>query len=171
MAFSRNDVPFFREADTVGNGSGSMDLTVNGSVSPVTFKLQPIGDQLLHLARAIFHIEISGNLRAEFFTATGPLTNGVQLQWWRDGSLYLDLLGGFPIKTAADISHFCYDVTPIVVGAGNNFWAARWTFAQSGAPIILSSNRGDEMRVIINDDLTSLVDFHVNFQGVIKGTG
>ncbi len=168
---AREPLPFFRHCDTVGDGSGTKIMNVNGAVTPVPFILAPKAGERIDVARVIIHIESTMALRAEQYGSAGTLTNGITFKWFREGVEFLDFLDGFTFKAAADIGHYCYDVTPIQAGAGNNFWAARWTFANSGNPVELFSERQDRLIVTVRDNLTALVDHFWNFQGVRRGAG
>ena len=46
----------------------------------------------------------------------------------------------------------------------------RWTFAKSGAPIRLDGAKNARLEVLLNDDLTGLVDHHFVVQGYEQGT-
>lgn len=155
---------FFKLLDTVGNGTGVKNANVDGSSTPVEFKLT--AGPVLHVARLIVLIRDNAVLAAEDYGGiTGPLTNGIDVELWKDGALHVDLLDGLPVKSNADWARSSYDVSTTAFGAGDNYIQVRWTFAKAGESLVL--NNGDELLVRINDNLTGLVEHCFNLQGVM----
>lgn len=61
----------------------------------------------------------------------------------------------------------CYDVQLLAWGSGNDLVAARWTFANSGRPLVLRGNDGDRLELILRDDFTGLISQTFMIQGVL----
>ena len=160
---------FFRFLDTNGDGTGTKSANVNGSVTPVEFKLQPAAGEIYYLHRMIAHIT-DGALTsaANYGDVAGPLANGLTMGFYNtdDDSLILDILNGIPIKSNADWSIRNFDLAPDTFAAGNRYVSARWSFDRSGGPISLTED--EYLKVIINDDLTGLVSHYFNVQGEMK---
>jgi hypothetical protein len=76
------------------------------------------------------------------------------------------LTAGIPLKTTADISRHCYDVTHFNWGVGAESCGARWTFSKSGSPIILVGDLGDHLDVIAQDDFSGLDSHTFKFDGI-----
>lgn len=165
--------PFWSQyADTVGDGSGSIDCNVNGSVTPAYFYVRGRKDGLyINITRCLFFAEDTGVFDATDYGAiAGPLTNGVGLSLF-DGRTNTDLLDGHPIKKNSDWAMVCYDFQHIGLGVGPEFVTARWTFARAGVNLIIPPDPNAYVRVAINDDLTGLSDHHFFFQGHLTPYG
>ena len=158
--------PFFRFVDSVGDGTGSKTMNVDGSVTPQVFKLAPLAGQRLRLERGIFFLEDAGNFTAAGFGAGAALATGVSIEVREasDDSVRVDLTSGVLIKGNAGFSRYCHDVNYFQFGAGDNFLSARWTWSKAGAPLPIGGD--GYLAVTISDDLTGLVDFTLAVQGV-----
>lgn len=167
--------PFYRYADLVGDGTGSKSMNVDGSVTAQVFKLMPREDTTsdygyddehrIEVHKAFFYIEDAGNMFAANFGALAALTNGFTVGHFdANGNLIRCLCDSVPLKTNAAFARVMYDVTFHTFGSGNNMLAARWTLNGAGPAIIL--NGKEYLGVVINDNLTGLVDFTCQFQGV-----
>ena len=148
-----------------GAPAGSINANANGATTPVVYSLDPaqLGLSYVRVTRLLIHIEDVGTIGAEEYGARSTLTSGVRIQYTKDGTTY-DLDGGEGVKSNADWSRCCYDMTNQSFGAGNNFVAVRWTFTKSTEPLLLRS--GDTLDVTIQDDLTGLVRHSFFAQGV-----
>lgn len=151
--------------DTNGDGTGSTDANVNGSVTPVLFKLSPPESGWLRAARMLVHIRQGGVFRAETYGALGELANGIKIGWWNDADeLVGDFLDGETITTNAGWGHWCYDVDLKTWGNGDSFILVRWTFAKGGTVPILHPG-SYHLGVQVNDDLTGLASHAFVIQG------
>jgi hypothetical protein len=54
-------------------------------------------------------------------------------------------------------------------GGGNYGVASEWLLAESGAIVNISESNNDFFEVVIQDDLTSLIDFQIKVQGHPEG--
>lgn len=145
--------------------SGSTNLAVNGSVTPVTFALRNT-DQVIgtsaHLARIIFKgITASLGVLTEFGDLPG-LTNGIVLRK-KDG-VYRNI---FNAKTNGELKQIMYDfdLIPAANPAPDGF-SGRFTFTKLGPFIELAP--GEDIELIIQDDLTGLTEFEVMLEGHLK---
>jgi hypothetical protein len=144
--------------DTVGDGSGSITSNINGSITPVLFKVTAgVGETLL-VNRLLLHLADIGGLDAGAYGNNIVMTNGIELGVMRDGVVILDLTAKLKIKTNADWGAYCYDVTELGFGLGDNYLAVRWTFTKDGAALRL--DEGDSFFLKVNDDLTGLTKHH-----------
>ena len=146
-----------RFLDTVGDGTGSVDGNVNGSVTPVVLKAVASGGKLI-VNRLIIHITDTGAFDASKYGNNITLTNGITVKHMRGVEVVYDATCQIPVKANGDWSAHCYDVTSLSFGVGDDMLTVRWTFTKDGLPIVL--NDGDSFEVTINDDLTGLVDHH-----------
>jgi hypothetical protein len=161
----------YRLLDTVGDGTGTKNANVNGSVTPVTFKLiTEEGPHRNELYRMVVHIVDAGPLNADDYGGiAGGLVNGLDIGIYNaDDSLLLDLLDGLPVKTNSDWGRLCYDVKTLDFGTGtDDAVAVRWTFSKDmGGPIILEE--GQYIGVTVNDNLTGLIEHYFTLRGNIR---
>jgi len=83
------------------------------------------------------------------------------------GDTIVDLTGGVPITTNAEWGALCYDVDVKTWGSGNELLVVRWTFANTGVPLILE--KGERISVLVRDDLTGLLEQRFLIQGFHRG--
>lgn len=159
---------FFRYADTVGDGSGITNANVDGSSSPIVFKLAAReSEDGLDVNRLIAFARDNGSFDSGSYGNGISMTSGITLKIYNsDDSQYLDLLDGKPIKANVDWKRASYDITVSEFGSGSEAMSIRWTFSKAGEPIKLRGGR--YIGVSINDDLTALQEHTFQFQGVIK---
>lgn len=143
--------------------SDSRDMTNDYSSTATDFEYEPT--EKCKIYRMMIYIEDNSSMKYEDFGGiTNGLTNGIRV-WYKETSgsskVYID--GGFAVKTNRDFAKLCYDVDIKTAGSGNNHFASRWTFANSGTLIYLNS--GGSIGVTLNDDLSSLVQFEIVIQG------
>lgn len=147
-----------RFADTVGDGTGSINANVDGSVTPVDFKVTIPAGKVGIVHRLIVTIRDSGSLDSGLYGNNITLVNGIDV-------IYKDPYGNetvrsaqHPIKSNIDWAAYCYDVEIHPWGSGDQGMFARYTFTKDGAPLVLPA--GSEYIIRINDDLTGLTAHH-----------
>lgn len=140
---------------------------VDGSVTPVPFFRGPTTGYW-KVARLIVVISDTGGLGAEEYGNISTLTNGVTVkihQGGVTGPVELDLMDGDAVRSSVDWSRYCYDVTDHTFGSGDNFIAVRWTFNNTGGPLLLSAHSNDVLVATIQDNLVGLVKHTFMLQG------
>lgn len=126
-------------------------------------------DSTLELARMIVSYQDgTGGLGNEYGNLNAPLTNGILVQVRaRDGTtVRRDLLDGQTVKENADWARYCYDFQIFKFSGADDIFAARWTFAKSGEPLILEP--GQRLSMVIQDDLTNLTNHYALVQGISR---
>lgn len=162
--YDNGKVPFYQLMDTVGDGSGNDNMAVDGSVTPVTFLVKPSAGQVLKIARIITSLRDGGAFDSGGWgNNSSPLTNGMELKWKRDGVLYN--LTKEPIRSHYDLASYSYDIDHQSFGSGDEFLTNRFTFTKAGQYLTLDGDLGDELQVIVNDNIDYLVDQRVSAQG------
>ena len=150
--------------DAVGN---SDDLNVNGSVTPVNYDFTVPTGKVFLLTR--INAEMRDNTKdiPNGFFSIASLTNGMIFEILdTDGTTVLQ---GFntvahPIKNHADMQGLAgvdVDTDSVANVMGGGF---RWTITKTGAAMRLTA--GQMIRVIVQDNLEALQEFHILIQGL-----
>ncbi len=139
------------------------NMNVDGSVTPRSFKLAPLGGYA-HLVRMIIYIQDGTVMDDAKFGGMTALTKGVVIRvhngetglnqtitnWTSNGIMAEDM----------------YDLTyTSKAPAGSYGLRGRWTITKSETIISLDGSKGDYIEVLIQDDLTDLEDFQIKIQG------
>ena len=150
-----------RFLDINGDGTGSIDQAVDGSVTPVDFKVTcPMG-ATYELNRAIITLKDSGTFDTDAYGNGIALSNGFHIltsRPWRT-PVEINYTAQHPIRTNGDWVGYLHDTSYVTFGQGDNILSARYTFTNDGAPIKLGP--GDSFIFRVNDDLTALTEHHI----------
>ncbi len=158
---------FYQKVDSIGDGTGTINMNVNGSVTPVVFRLKPPVDKVYRLAQWTIIIGDSGAFDAGGWGNNGGthLPNGVILQLVKNGVVTNFVT---PLTCHCDIASITSDFNHHAFGSGNEFIVAKWVLTESGQYIRLDGANGDELRITVRDDLTFLVRQEVLASGYIE---
>ena len=150
-----------RFLDTNGDGTGSIDQVVDGSVTPVDFKITCPEGSTYEINRLILEVQDVGSFDTNAYGNGIALTTGVQVITSRPTRvpIEIDYTAQHPIKTNVDWAAYMYDIDLITFGSGNNVLHARYTLTNDGGPIKLGP--GDSLIIRINDDLTGLEEQNI----------
>ena len=156
-----------RFMDSVGDGSGSTSCNVDGSSTPQIFRVKPAPGEILYLSRIIWFLEDNGSIDSGGFGNGAELNNGIEFKFAYDVGLpsegYYPDPTFFPITKNIHWAAYCYDVQVWTWGSGNQGLGARYTFAKDVNGVTaelpwLSDARKEEFHLIVNDDLSGIVD-------------
>jgi len=143
------------------------DLAVNGSVTPVVFSISPIGlfaGVEWDIVRILASILGTGAMGDGLFGNLTALTNGIVIRI--DNGITKNV---FNAKTNGEIRDHAFDLMYAdKPPAGQEGMSFRRTFggqSKNGVVVRISSEAGDGLKCIIQDDLTSLVSFKMVAQG------
>lgn len=158
-------LPVYQFADTVGDGSGTTNMNVDGSITPVIFLVKPSVGEIYRIARIIVSVRDTGTIDSGGWGANGgsPLTNGLVANVKWNGSVIP--LTVESIKSNIDLAAISYDISHNSWGSGDEFVVFRFTFTKAGQYIRLDGDLGDELQFVVNDDLTYLVQQRISVQG------
>lgn len=151
-----------RFMDTVGDGTGSIDMNVNGAITPVRFFLRTLVGHVALLYRQIVHLTDTGSIDSGGFGNGMSLTNGIEIGRWSftaNDWLGPRLTEQLPITTNTLWAGYGFDLDHNKWGLGDESLTSRFSFFKDGGPILIGDNCG--WAVEINDDLTSLSSFHI----------
>lgn len=154
---------FFQRLSSVGDGTGTTNMNVDGSSAAVTFKISPAAGETMKISRIMIYVEDAGTFDAAKWGNGVTLTNGFNFKHKKD-DVTTDMLG-FGVKTSGDMASVCHDLNHNSFGTGNEFASWRWTFTKAGDTVTLNGDAGDEFQVVVNDLQTGLVAMYVMAQG------
>lgn len=153
--------PISRFADTVGDGTGSINANINSSGAAVMFKLAPPLNKKYKVERMLVYILDASIDSGGYGGNSGELTNGIHVHVVKNAgeaneSIKWDITGQLDIIRNTDWKALCHDEIYSNYGSGLESLSYRYTFTKDGSPITLNGNNKEEIRIITNDDLTGL---------------
>lgn len=162
---------FYRLADTVGDGSGTKQALGNYASTPTEFKVTAGANEHIAITRMIVHMKAPDFANSDEYGSGPALTNGIHLYVTDvQGSILYRLTDiSEPVQANGEWPQTCYDFENFDTkfGAGNEYAAARWTFAKSGQPAVLEP--GWSINVLCQDDFrtvtTGLLTHSFKMQG------
>lgn len=141
--------------------AGSPDMNIDGSSTPVAFTAGPGSGKKWYVTRMLLTIEDENISHTKFGGIAGGLTNGVDIKITENGT-ERDLATSI-IKTNTAFYQLCYDIN--IESAVTDILAMRWTFLKGGTSLQFKNTTSDNLKIIINDNLTSLISFQAIIQG------
>lgn len=159
---------FMRQLDTVGDGSGSKDLSVKGDITAVDFYLKPEAGKVYEVHRMMMFMQDAAlTFDPAGFGALAILTTGLLLQVEErsDDSVLFDLLDGEALKTNGHWGTLGYDVKLDDYGGTptDAVLLSRLSFDKFGGPLTLTDT--EQFRLSVRDDLTGLTEFRITLEG------
>jgi hypothetical protein len=156
-----------RFMDSVGDGSGSINMNVDGSITPQIFRVTPQPGEILYINRMIVYVQDSGTMDSGGFGNGPALTNGIEFKFMYDVGEATE--GSYPdptfqpIKINTHWQSYAHDISLSTWGSGDQSYSMRYTFVKDspGNPPWVADSRKEEFWVVINDDLTVLTDMRV----------
>jgi len=169
--FHRNNLEFVDFNELYVNfyrNAGSVDMAVNGSVTPVEFSISPPSGFDLLLFSTALHLADNTSMSALDFGGGNALTNGLRFYLKDDNGVErADFLVGETIKTNADIAAFAGFQTAMI-GQNQRGLVAEWRIVNmtNGRPMRLLPNWS--LNILVQDNLTTGLDhFEATAQGMM----
>ena len=162
------DTPVNRIYTTAGStiSHSLKGMNVDGSVTPQVFTIKPLSNQAGDITRIICEIRDGAAMDFETFGALVALLNGMVVRVNNGDGTYRNL---YNFKSNGDIILQSFDHNFAVNnGGGIRGFTARITFAgqsKHGVAIRLDGALGEELEIVIQDDLTGLTRMHWVGQG------
>lgn len=145
------------------------DMLVDGSITPVIYSILPLPLQAGHIIRILLDIRGTGDMDFSTFGSDAGLVNGCVLRIRRADGDFKNL---FNWKDNGDFLNKSFDNTFLLPKQGGTIksFIARNTYGgqdKRGVVIVLDGSLGEELQVIIQDDLTAgdNVEFRMIAQG------
>lgn len=136
--------------------TGSEDLRVDGSTTPVVFAVEADADSVIHvqtfkIVMACTQMALASSEGKRFGPYASGLTNGILVQTEQGGveiNVWQD-----PIKRLVDFLYYTDVITNIAgaLGAGVDLTVVTYYFHK---PVVLVPQKLDKLKVTIQDDLT-----------------
>ena len=145
-------------------GTVETDMAVTGSPSsPVIYILEPPQGAIWYITRLIFSMTHGSAGDLGLFGDLAALTNGVTLRVRLDG-VYSTITNW---KVNSDIKRDFYDVDFDTRSGGSGVagTSGRGSFDKLNVAVELDGNKGDQLELMIQDDLVGLVHYELNGQG------
>lgn len=125
----------------------SIEMAVNGSVTPIQFDLVPGSAEIWRVARLVLQIVAPTAASPELFGSLAALTNGLLIEVRNAGGVLIDLTAGAPIKANLDLAlGWSTSIADTIVGA-------EWLFA---SPLRIEGGLGEFLRLTVQDNLSTL---------------
>lgn len=131
---------------------------VNGSVTPAEFRFANDFDYSIDITRLIFHITDNAAMDDALFGGIPALTRGVAVRRKNADGSYTNY---FNIKANGQFGEIAFDkVYDSKAPAGVYGFTARLTFSgQEKMGVVLRLAPGEEIQLLVQDDLTTLTSF------------
>lgn len=155
-------IPLFRFLDTNGDGTGTSGAAADYSVTPETFFIRPSNTDIFIIKQLKFHIVDAGKFDYDEFgaIAAGTVSNGLLLQYNRNGSTLVDFTAQHPIDANDEFQHFGKDFTLVDWAGTDNSLEVTLDFTLFSDGVILNGPSSDDLSIIVNDDFSGLVEMH-----------
>ena len=158
---------FIRQGTTDGLIDGDGSANIDGSVTPVNFYITPNAGDLMEVVELSIELSDGGTPSIDEYGNIGSaLTNGVQIFLERDG---VATPLGLPIVDNRGLINLGPELTYIELAANERVVKATFNirdFAKNG--VTLDSTTGDKLGIIIQDDLSTLIEHSVIMKGNVK---
>lgn len=147
--------------DTIGDESGSIEMNVDGSVTPVNFYVTAPSDHVYYIWNFNGKVEDVGNFEANTFGNLSKLTVGCGLFLTDNQGFIRELTNQHKIRDNSDWGVYAYDTSIMDLNVGTGPAALHWSFDlhKEGAPFKLLN--GWSLYWQVADDLTGLESFHI----------
>lgn len=163
---------FSRQLDKVGNGTGDFNANENyssGGLGQTIFRIAPGAGEVFRVSRMLVGVYDSSGMQCQEYGNLGSaLTNGVVVRVHNGSSTLIDLTDNLPIKYNGQWGALCFDADVKSWGNGNELLVVRWTFTNSGQYIRLDGDNNEELQIVLNDDLSGLIEHTFTVQGYIE---
>lgn len=141
-------------------------MNIDGSVTPVEFKMVVPAGVRYHINRLCLHISDATAFSSTGYGAVPALANGVTLGAYdASDNLLVDLFGGHPLNGNEDYTAVATNPQPLDFGAGSVLNMAVHFHFDEQYGVMLDLEEGEYLKFTVNDDLTGLTDHHIMASG------
>lgn len=157
---------FFRAVLAPGT---SIDMAINGAVTPVEFRLGPVAgsDTTWELDDLNFVIVDNGITPTEFGGLGVALANGIKLEFINEAGVVHDFTDGHNILKNDDFGFMSGFDNIITAAAGDDEFRVHWDLHETfGHRLLLNGATGEHLLITIQDDLTGITEMEVMAHGL-----
>lgn len=147
----------FLPLDISGDGTGSIDMAVNGSITPVIFFRKPPVGTTYQIAKAVIMATSANWNNADEYGAAGTLVNGIRVYVNNDAGDMNEFTAEHRIIDWTHWSLLVGSSSIVSGGTGSDALIVEWTF---DSPIELVGDQGDFIAISVHDDLSGLTYQH-----------
>lgn len=140
--------------DVNGDGTGSIDMNIDGSVVPVDFRLLCPPGRTLYLEDVSVFIQDEGNFAAAGYGGIATLAVGTSLGIKTTSGMIVDVTDQLPIRSNSDWLAYAFKTESYDFSAGQSVLSFNYNLNSSGRPLVLGP--GMEWFATVNDDLSAL---------------
>lgn len=142
-------------------------MNVSGTLaSPISFKIQPPSDERWQMTRLLITMLDASAMDDGKFGGITALANGVIVRQ-SENSVFRTLTTW---QSNSNMKDDMYDITYSAKAPAGEFGlSGRWTFTRAQFVVDLDGTTGDFLEVLIQDDLTGLLNFGIKVQGRLFG--
>lgn len=152
---------------TIGDGTGTVSMNVDGSGPSVKFFIQPPLTEKYILKRMTVEA-IDGNFNNALLYGTLTLANGMDIYIENDSGIIKRFTNEFKIKRTHDWALLA-GIDSVSIGAAvSDPFLVRWTFMRGCSDIILDGSNTERLVVEVRDLMTGLDDQLIMVQGCRK---
>jgi hypothetical protein len=143
------------------------EMNIDGSVTPQIFSILPLSSQAGDMVRVIFEMRDTASMDFSTFAGQPSLNRGCMIRVKRPDGTFKNL---FNFKDNGDIIEQGFDHNFLLPRQGNTIkgFTSRVTWggqSKHGVVIRVDGALGEELQMVIQDDLTTLDRFHLIAQG------
>ena len=153
----------FKRLDTVGDGTGVYDMSVDASASSVTYLVKPPAGEVWRVSAMLLYVQDSKGFDVDKWGNGITLTNGMMPRIKLNGSVF-DLLQA-PIMNSGDIGSLSEAMTLHTFGSADDILTARWNFSKTGQYVRLIGDDADELQIYLNDNYSGLSLQYIGIEG------
>lgn len=147
----------------------SKEMNVDGSATPQIFSVKPLPTQSGDITRVTFHMDDILSMDGSTFGGQDELVNGCVLRVKHSDGCYQNI---FNFKSNGSIRMECFDTAYTDANKRGLYgFSARLTWGgqnKHGVVIPLDGSLGEELQLVIQDDLTGLSQFRMKAQGHVS---
>jgi len=158
----------YTTAAVIENCVIDMSSVAGSLASPQIYKIAPPVGQIWHMYRFLISIVHDAAADDSKFGSESALANGVILRRAIGGGGFANFTNW---KSNSDMAGDMFNVE-YTDKSGNGKYGTRGRASikvGSGAIIKLDGDAGDEVQLVVQDDITALVSYRIKFQGHIEG--
>jgi len=153
-----------------GSKAGAQSMVGDYSINAGEFFIKPAANEIIVISKMIVHIHDNSKFTAAGYGGGGALTNGIRIVLSQGTDLSTTILEDFTalqtIKSHGIWTQYGGHFMRIDFGAGDDFAMVEFDWP---IPLAIHGDSSELFGVILNDDLSALVDHTIYINGTLVG--